>query len=60
MDKTEIAASLRQEMGRLEVSLKKVQARIERLKQFVLDLEDEIAGPATRAPLPRQQIQESD
>jgi hypothetical protein len=45
MNKTEIAASLRQEIGELEASIKKVQARVERLKTFVLDLEAEIAGP---------------
>ena len=52
MDKAEIAASLRQEIGQLEVSVKKIQARVERLKMFVLDLEEEIAGPARQAPLP--------
>jgi hypothetical protein len=52
MDKTEIAASLRQEIGELEAAVKKTQVRVERLKQFVLDLEDEIAGPIGRAPLP--------
>lgn len=45
MNKTEIAAALRQEVGELEVSIKKLQARCENLKRFVLDLEDEIAGP---------------
>ena len=54
MDKAEIAAALRQEVGHLEVSIKKLQSRCEGLKRFVLDLEDEIAGPgqgaATRQP----------
>ena len=45
MNKAEIAETLRKEVGELEVSIKKVQARCERLKRFVLDLEDEIAGP---------------
>lgn len=45
MNKAEIAAALRQEVGELEVSIKKVQARCEKLKRFVLDLEEEIAGP---------------
>jgi hypothetical protein len=45
MNKTEIAAALRKEVGELEVSIKKLQARCERLKTFVLDLEAEIAGP---------------
>ena len=45
MNKAEIAAALRQEVGELEVSIKKVQARCEKLKRFVLDLENEIAGP---------------
>ncbi len=46
MNKTEIAAALRNEVGELEVSIKKLQARCESLKIFVLDLEAEIAGPA--------------
>jgi len=54
MNKTEIAASLRQEVGELEVAIKKFQARCERLKTFVLDLEAEIEAaegkPQTPAP----------
>jgi phage shock protein A len=42
MNKIEIAANLRQEVGELEVAIKKLQARCERLKTFVLDLEAEI------------------
>jgi hypothetical protein len=42
MNKTEIAAALRQEVGELEVSINKLQARCEKLKRFVLDLEEEI------------------
>ncbi|HLX95554.1 MAG TPA: hypothetical protein VKU37_07410 [Verrucomicrobiae bacterium] len=42
MNKQEIAAALREEVGHLEVSIKKVQARCDRLKKFVLDLEEEI------------------
>jgi hypothetical protein len=45
MNKAEIAEALRKEVGELEASIKKVQARCERLKRMVLDLEDEIAGP---------------
>ena len=45
MNKTEIAAKLRQEVGKLEVLIKKLQARCEELKTFVLDLESEIADP---------------
>ena len=45
MNKEDIAASLRQEVGHLEVEIKKLQARCERLKRFVLDLEEEIAPP---------------
>jgi hypothetical protein len=47
MNKQEIAEILRKEVGELELSIKKTQARCERLKQFVLDLEEEIAptGP---------------
>lgn len=56
MNKTEIAASLRQEIGELEVSIKKVQARVERLKKFVLDLEEEIAGPQAQTSVPDSQF----
>lgn len=52
MNKTEIAASLRQEVGELEVSIKKLQSRVERLKAFVLDLEAEIAGPQAQIIVP--------
>jgi hypothetical protein len=45
MNKKEIAVSLRLEVGHLELEIKKLQARCEKLKRFVLDLEDEIAGP---------------
>ena len=45
MNKTEIAASLRTEVGHLELEIKKLQTRCERLKTFVLDLEAEIAAP---------------
>jgi hypothetical protein len=43
MNKQEIAAALREEVGHLEVSIKNAQARCDRLKRFVLDLEEEIA-----------------
>jgi hypothetical protein len=46
MNKAEIAATLRTEVGELEVLIKKLQARLERSKRLVLDLEDEVAGPA--------------
>jgi hypothetical protein len=49
MNKTEIAAALRNEVGELELSIKKLQARCESLKTFVLDLESEIAGPADKS-----------
>ena len=52
MNKTEIAATLRQEVGELEVSIKKLQARCERLKTFVLDLEAELAGPEAQKQRP--------
>jgi hypothetical protein len=51
MNKIEIAATLRQEVGELEVSIKKLQTRCERLKTFVLELESEIAGPGVKKPL---------
>jgi hypothetical protein len=52
MNKTEIAATLRKEVGELEVTIKKLQARCERLKTFVLDLESEIAGPQVQKASP--------
>jgi len=45
MNKAEIAARLRIEVGELEVLIKKLQARLERSKRLVLDIEEEIAGP---------------
>lgn len=51
MNKEEIAATLRQEVGELEAMIKKLQARCERMKKFVLDLEDEIAGPEVQKPV---------
>ncbi len=52
MNKTEIAEVLRQEVGHLEVSIQKLQARCERLKAFVLDLEADIAGPEAQKRRP--------
>jgi hypothetical protein len=52
MNKKEIAEFLRKEVGELEVSIKKLQARCERLKTFVLDLEAEIAGPEAQKQRP--------
>jgi len=54
MNKQEIAAILRTEVGELEVAIKKIQTRCDRLKSFVLDLEAEIAGPTaqSQAPVP--------
>ena len=54
MNKKEIAEALRKEVGELEVSIKKVQARCDRLKRFVLDLEEEInptSGPQPKSIL---------
>ena len=50
MNKAEIAATLRQEVGELEVLIKKLQTRLERSKRLVLDIEEEIAGPVTPKP----------
>jgi hypothetical protein len=50
MNKNEIAETLRAEVGHLELEIKKLQARCERLKAFVLDLEAEIAGPKPTQP----------
>jgi hypothetical protein len=55
MNKQEIAEILRNEVGHLELSIKKVHARCERMKTLVLDLEAEIAGSD-----PRNQIQAPD
>jgi len=55
MNKVEIAASLRQEVGELEAAIKKLQGRCERLKTFVLDLEAEnelAAAPKIRPAAP--------
>ena len=53
MNKTEIAEVLRQEVGELEVSIKKLQARCDKLKTFVLNLEAELEGakPSQSGPL---------
>jgi len=56
MNKAEIAEALRTEVGHLEVSIKKLQSRCEGLKRFVLDLEDEIAGPQPNTPKPPGKI----
>jgi len=52
MNKPEIAAALRTEIGHLEVEIKKLQARCEKLKRFVIDLEDETTSlsPQAREP----------
>ncbi|MGA9453095.1 MAG: hypothetical protein WBW41_17330 [Verrucomicrobiia bacterium] len=52
MNKQEIAETLRKEVGELEVSIKKVQARCDRLKSLVLDLEAEVTGHDPRNPTP--------
>ena len=52
MNKHEIAAILRTEVGHLEAEIKKLQARCDRLKTFVLDLEAELAGPAVATAAP--------
>jgi hypothetical protein len=45
MNKVEIAEVLRKEVSELNASIKKVQARCDRLKQLVLDLEEENSPP---------------
>jgi hypothetical protein len=50
MTKQEIAEILRNEVGELEVSIKKVQARCDRLKRFVLDLEEELNPTPRKEP----------
>jgi len=64
MNKKEIAEKLRDEIGHLEVSIKKVQARVERLKRFVIDLEEEIEAvenpvKAVEAPSKFRQVVDS-
>lgn len=46
MNKKEIVEKLRGEVGHLELEIKKLQARCEKLKSFVLELEAEIVGVA--------------
>jgi hypothetical protein len=48
MNKQDIAEILRIEVGELEVLIRKLKARSDRLKKMVLELEDEIAGPASQ------------
>jgi hypothetical protein len=55
MNKTEIAEALRKEVGELEVAIKKIQARCDKLKTFVLNLEEEIEGPKPSQPGPLDQ-----
>jgi hypothetical protein len=50
MNKQEIAEILRKEVGELEVCIKKTQARCERLKKFVLILEEEINPTPAEEP----------
>jgi len=50
MNKAEIAVALRQEVGHLEVSIKKLQGRCDALKRFVLDLEEEVAAAEPKKP----------
>jgi hypothetical protein len=59
MNKKEIAETLRQEVGELEVTIKKLHARCERLKRIVLDLEDEIAGPEAQKPEPESKFRKA-
>jgi hypothetical protein len=45
MKQQEITEILRKEIGELEVCIKKTQARCDRLKRFVIALEDELNPP---------------
>jgi hypothetical protein len=49
MNKEEIARILRNEVGELELCIQKAQARCDRLKRFVLDLEEE-TNPSQPVP----------
>lgn len=50
MNKQEMAEILRKEVGELEVCIKKTQARCDRLKRFVLDLEEEVNPTPSEEP----------
>jgi hypothetical protein len=50
MNKQEIAEILRNEVGHLEASIKKVQARCDRFKRIVLDLEEELNPTPSEEP----------
>jgi hypothetical protein len=53
MNKTDIAVALRQEVGQLEVSIKKLQTRCDGLKTFVINLEAEIEAESGQNQRPR-------
>ena len=46
MNKKEIAETLGAEVWHLEAEIKKLQARCDKLKTFVRNLETEVSGPA--------------
>jgi hypothetical protein len=50
MTKQELADILRKEVGELEVSIKKVQARCDRFKRIVLNLEEELNPTPSEEP----------
>ena len=50
MKQQEIAELLRKEIGELEVCIKKTQARCDRLKRFVIALEDELTPTSREEP----------
>lgn len=52
MNKAEIAAALRTEVGELELLIQKLQARLERSKRLVLAIEAELDGPPKPAGPP--------
>lgn len=54
MNKEDIAATLRQEVGELDYAIVRLQARCEVLKKLVLRLEAEIEGPAPSRPRPAE------
>lgn len=51
MNKNQIAETLRNEVGELEATIKKLQGRCERLKTFVLDLESELTVSEVPKPV---------
>lgn len=59
MNKVEIAADLRNQVAELQGAINKLQARCDKMKQFVLDLEEEISGPARQQVVPESKFRKA-